>query len=176
MRLIDEVRNVTGAEATDFSDDEIRAALDRNRYLLDFQEIDWRPRIYGGGSIEYKRGSVFTPYALEAGTAGGSGGTVQDSLGGTITGWTLDRDGWITFSADQAGSARFFSGFAYDVNTACAEVCDSWAASVKTLVDVSSDDQSLKLSQRYTTIKDLAAQFRRRAPIQTGGLTRGDAK
>lgn len=181
MSLTDDLRALVAAGTAEYTagtvtfwtDAQLQGALDHNRTLIDYQPITWHPRVYGGGSAEYKRGSINTSQYVEAGTAGG---TVQDYDGGTITGWTLSRDGWIDFAADTAGSALYFSAWSYDLNAAAAEVCTSWASALKGLVDVATDDQSLKLSQKRMGLIEMAQEFRKKAPVKEGRLTRGDAQ
>ena len=180
MTLVDELRQMVGASQIEYSigsesywsDTQIQRVLDSNRSLVDFEPIEWHPARIAGGSIEYKRATVNVGLALVAGTAGG---TIQESTGDVVTGWTLSRDGWIDFSTDQGSTGLHFSGWAYDMNSAAAQMCDAWAAGVKGLVDVTSDDQSLKLSQKVQSLKSLARDFRAKAPMKQGMMTRGDA-
>mgnify|MGYP007071609909 CR=1 FL=1 len=170
MTLIDDLRQMVAASETEWSNTQLDQVLDGNRSLINFQPIEWHPTRTTDGA-EYKRGSVNVGLALTPGTAGG---TVQTAAGSAVTGWTLSRDGWIEFASDQGGGDLRFTGWAYDLNAAAAEVCDAWAARLKGMVDVTSDDQSLKLSQKVENLKSLARDFRAKAPIKQGALTRGD--
>jgi len=180
MTLVDDLRTLvaagtaeyTAGTATYWSDAQLQASLNHHRALIDFEMIDYLPRTVSAGSVEYKRGQLHTQYFVEAGTAGG---TVQDGSGGTVTTWTITRDGWVDFSANTLGTAYYFTGWSYDLYAAAAEVCTSWASSLKGLVDVSTDDQSLKLSQKVGQLKSMADDFSRMSPIRTGVLVRDDA-
>lgn len=179
MSLVDDLRLLTAAgndeytagDSTYWSDTQLQACLDAHRKLLDFQPVEWAPSKIGGGSVEYTRAYVGGNLSLEP-----NAGTVQDGQGGTVSGWTLDGDGWMHFTADQAGSARYYTGYAYNIKAAAADVCTAWASALKTQVDVTSDDQSLKLSQKRTSLLEMAREFRKGAPLSTGDLTRGDAQ
>jgi hypothetical protein len=179
MSLVDDLRTLTAAgnneysagDNTFWSDSQLQATLNRNRRLMDFQPLEWYPRTFGGGSVEYKRAFIGSNWQIEP-----NAGTVQDGQGGTVTGWTLDGDGWMNFAADTRGSALYYSGYVYNIKAAAAEVCTAWASALKTQVDVTSDDQSLKLSQKRTSLLDMAREFRKGAPLSTGALTRGDAQ
>ena len=181
MTLVDDLRQMVSAGTAEYSvnatsywsDAQLQTALDHHRKLLNFEQIEWMPYVQAGGSLAYTRGEVCSNYALIPGTAGG---TVQNAGGTAVSSWTLDRDGYISFAADSRGSAYFFTGWSYDMNAAAAEICENWATSLKGLVDVQSDDQQLKLSQKVQTLKDMAAGFRGRQPLVQGGMRRGDAK
>jgi hypothetical protein len=179
MSLVEELRTLTASgtaeytagTATFWSDAQLQSVLDRNRSLIDFQPIHWMPqRATSGGIVEYKRGQVETSLRLEA-----NGGTVQVAAGGTVGGWTITTDGFFETTTNAQGTAYYFSAWAYDLNAAAADVCTSWASALKGLVDVSSDDQSLKLSQKRQSLIDMAQEFRKKAPVKEGRLTRADA-
>lgn len=177
MSLVNDLRQMVAAGRAEYtvaddqywSDAHLQAALDNHRRLVDVQLLAWHSQKIGG-SVVYKRAALNVGMAIEP-----NAGTVADSNGNAASGWTISRDGWVDFTADAAGTAYYYTGWAYDLNAAASEVCDAWASSLKGLVDVTSDDQSLKLSQKVATLKDLARSFAAKGSVKQGALTRGDA-
>lgn len=173
MSLKDDLRQMVAAGTDEYrignqsywTDAQLEAVLGHNRIFLTDQPLQWLP-VAG----TYTKASIASAHALEP-----NGGTVYQGSD-VVTGWTSARDGIFTFSSDREGATYTYSGYVYDMNAAAAEVCSAWAAAVKGMVDVSSDDQSLKLSQKVQTLTDMARAFRSRTPIKQGTLRRGDAR
>lgn len=180
MALVDDLRGLVGAAPDEYSvgnvgywsDTQLTAVMQAHRELMDFERIDYLPRVYGGGSVEYKRARVFSNHSFEAGS---TGGTIQDGLGGTVTGWTLAKDGHIDFTANTAGSAYYLTAWGYDLHAAAADVLDQWASAVKLHYDVDSDDQRHARNQKVKELRAQAAIYRKKAVIVTGAMKRDDA-
>lgn len=88
---------------------------------------------------------------------------VQESGGGTIgtAGYSTDLfTGLITFTANQAGSARFVTGYVYDLYSCAADVWSKKAAHWAARYDVATDNHSLKRSQLVAQARAMAAQYR----------------
>lgn len=177
MSLTQDLRRMVAADYDEFtiagesywSDAHLSEALDNHRAYVDAQEVEWHPQNVGG-TVTYTVAALNVGDALDP-----SSGTMRDASGGTVGGWTLSRDGWVTFATNQAGATRTYTGWAYDLNAAAAEVCDSWAAALKGKIDVTTDDQSLKLSQKVTNLQALAKQFRSKSNVRVGRFRRDDA-
>jgi hypothetical protein len=152
-----------------WSDAQLQAILDRNRRLLWGDPLDFLPQ-QDPGTVHYYRALIPVAGRLEPGALGGGGniGTVVDSGGTAISGGTISSTGELLFGADQAGSARFFRGYCYDLAAAAAEVLETWASVQKGAYDFSTDDQSFSRSQIVASLEARAAAFRLQAlPVQT---------
>lgn len=157
---------------TYWSDDEIQRVLDRHK-------VEY---IHAGMSVEptYSAGAiVYTQYRLgvtdiESGTAVFK---VEDTAG-TVTGYTVDyARGVVTFTADQSGKSFWWSGFAYDLNAAAADIWRMKASHVANLVDFSTDGHSVKRSQQAKQYLDMAGYYQNRSVsegVTTAKITRDD--
>lgn len=123
--LISQFRNlVDDAGTVSFTDDRAQQILDNHRF--DFYQLPLAvtPQQVAPGSVTYQ---VYTAaYGNLEGTASGTAAfRLFDSSGSAVSsGYTLDAQrGVFTFSANQAGSARYFDGRSYDLYGA---VADGW--------------------------------------------------
>lgn len=174
-QLIADIRDDVGdaaGTAQVFTDDQIQRYLDRNRTYLNGYPLFFE-RELSGGTARYYRGQLRAEGAYEGGTTGVPG-TIVDGFGSAVTGWTLDPDGWVTFAADQAGSARYFKGWTYDRFEACAAVCEAWASKLKLEFDFVTDAQDFKRSQQYQHLIEMAEKFRATGPPKVVTVSRGD--
>ena len=83
--------------------------------------------------------------------------------------------GHWAFATQPNGIGVRATGKTFDIWSACADLLDAWAASVKLSTDFSTDFQSFKLSQKYQQLTDLSKEYRKRAQIQTARMWQGDA-
>ena len=143
-----------------WSNEQLQAALDRNRVEHRYSELYVRPTIAQGGSVSYK---VFYAadgywesdavlYSTVAGTS-----FVAIPIGSTDT---ADYLGGRWSFATTKNWPMYIVGFSYDVNIAAAEVLDRWVAKVKLDFDFSADGQTLQRSQKAVTLKELADHYR----------------
>jgi len=175
MALVDDLRRLASVGTADYSldgtnywtDAQLQERLDERRALTVEQDLLWIQQT-GAGTAYYQMASVSTPGDIEAGTAGG---TIIDSEGGTITGWTADRDGLISFAADTGGSAYSFTGYSYDLYAAAADVLENYAAAVADQFNFSTDDQSFDRSQKHEQLLRSAERYRARSSFGLGGDT-----
>ena len=182
--LIDTVRGYANA-ATDewtsetesslveyWSDEEIQRVLDRHKTEYIHAGVTVQPT-YSGGSI------VYVQYALGA-TNVESGTAVFkiEDIAGTVTGYTVDYTrGIATFLTDQSGKAFYWSGFAYDLDAAAADIWRMKASHVAGLVDFSTDGHSVKRSQQAQQYLAMANYFQQRSAsegVQTVRIVRDD--
>lgn len=152
--LIDTVRGMTDAGTGDYTvgtitywaDNEVQRVLDRHRE--DVYQLQAAPitTLLGGGTVAY-----YTYYLnrvnIESGTAAF---TLEDATGADIgtSAYTLDAAGGIvTFGTDTAGSSYYWTGRAYDLNAAAADIWRMKAANAAKMFDFSTDNHSVKRSQ-----------------------------
>jgi len=182
--LIDTVRGFADADpeeqtvesgssiVTYWSDEEIQRVLDRHKTEYIHALMDVQPT-YSGGSIvyvQYKLGAV----NIESGTAVFK---VEDTAG-TVTGYTVDyARGIATFTTDQSGKSYYWSGFAYDLDAAAADIWRMKASHVAGLVDFSTDGHSIKRSQQAQQYLNMAQYYQNRSAsegVQTAKIVRDD--
>lgn len=157
---------------TYWDDEEIQRVLDRHKREYIHALLDAQPT-YESGS------SVFKQYLL--GTGNVESGTavfkVEDTAG-TVTGYTVDyARGVVTFTADQSGKSFWWSGFAYDLNAAAADIWRMKASHVANLVDFSTDGHSVKRSQQAKQYLDMAGYYQNRSVsegVTTAKIVRDD--
>lgn len=183
MTLADDLVRMTGAGTAEYTlggttywhADQLGSILADNRTLYQSVALDFLPRRYGGGSIEYRRARLPQMWGSpEPGTTTASG-TIQDSQGGTVTGWTISKDGYVEFTADQGGSVRYYTGYLYDVNAAAADVLDSWAAAVKGEYDFSTAGDSFSRSQKVAELREQARGYRAKSLVRSVDAVRTDS-
>lgn len=169
---LQDVRHLVGAGTAEYShgdstywtDAQLQAILDKHRTFYDFETFQWFPLQVAAGSVVYKRAQLQPHGQFEPGTAAASSGTVTDGNGSALTGWTLERDGWITWGSDLEGTVTRFTGYSYDIFGAAAEVLETWASHEKLSYDVSLDaGQRYARSQKIAMLEEAAAKYRRRA-------------
>lgn len=160
-----------------FSDDALQRHLDANRTDVTFEPLAPIPSYIGGGtSAYYEFRSCYQWF--EATNAGTAVFLVQDGLGttrGTATWAEVDYQlGRVTFATDQAGTALYLTGRAYDMYGAAADALTDWAQKVSLRFDFSSDQQSFSRSQQQTMLLAAAERYRRQAKTRRASLTRPD--
>ena len=175
--LIVDLRAMTDAGTSDYtvggvtfwSDQQLQDVLDGRRAAVRFIQMSAQPD-YANGAFSY------TDYILPAeNMEGGTLLQVLDNTGGTVGGWTFDRNrGVVTFATDQAGASRFVTGRSYNVNLAAADVWRKKAAHYATAYDVSTDNHSLKRSQLIQHCQAMAREFEARGGPASITMERGD--
>lgn len=159
------------AGTTYWSDGQIDDVLARNRALAVEEAISWIPQTGPGGAASYTLAEFYSLAGMiEPGGPGTAGTMIDPSNGGTITGWTVDQTGLVTFSSNTGGTATYrFTGYVYDVNGAAAELLETYAAHVADEMDFSTDDQSFSRSQKHPMLLAQAARLRERSSAVGGG-------
>ena len=155
-----------------WSDEEIQRVLDRHKSEYIHAAMSVEPT-YSGGSI------VYVQYALgavnvESGTAAFK---IEDTAG-TVSGYTVDyARGIVTFATDQAGKSYWWSGFAYDLDAAAANIWRMKASHVAGLVDFTTDGHSIKRSQQAQAYLSMASFYQQRSAsegVTTAKIVRDD--
>lgn len=155
-----------------WSDEEIQRVLDRHKQEYIHEPMDAQPT-YESGS------TVFKQYLLGVGNveSGTAVFKIEDTAG-TVSGYTVDYTrGIVTFSTDQSGKAFYWSGFAYDLDAAAADIWRMKASHVAGLVDFSTDGHSVKRSQQAQQYLTMANYFQQRSAsegVQTVRIVRDD--
>lgn len=182
--LIDTVRGYANAEPDEWtvstntslveywSDEEIQRVLDRHKSEYIHAVMSVEPT-YSGGAIvyvQYKLGAT----NVESGTAAFK---IEDTAG-TVSGYTIDyARGIVTFTSDQSGKSFYWSGFAYDLDAAAADIWRMKASHVAGLVDFSTDGHSIKRSQQAQAYLNMANYYQSRSAsegVTTAKIVRDD--
>ena len=155
-----------------WSDEEIQRVLDRHKREYIHALMDAQPT-YESGSTVFKQ-YLLGATNVESGTAVFK---IEDTAG-TVTGYTVDYTrGIATFLTDQSGKAFYWSGFAYDLDAAAADIWRMKASHVAGLVDFSTDGHSIKRSQQAQQYLSMANYFQQRSAsegVQTVRIVRDD--
>lgn len=184
QRLIDTVRGYANAApdewtvSTDtsytayWSDEEIERVLDRHKVEYIHAPME-AVQSYASGAIVYLQFRAGVP-DIESGTAVFK---IEDTSG-TVSGYTADyARGIVTFSTDQSGKSFYWSGFAYDLYAAAADIWRMKASHVAGLVDFSTDGHSVKRSQQAQQYLNMSQYFQSRSTsegVQTSRIVRDD--
>ena len=155
-----------------WSDDEIQRVLDRHKVEYIHALMDAQPT-YESGTPVYKQ-YLLNATNIESGTAVFK---IEDTSG-TVSGYTVDyARGIVTFTADQSGKSFYWSGFAYDLDAAAADIWRMKASHVAGLVDFSTDGHSVKRSQQAQAYLNMAGYYQQRSAsegVTTAKIVRDD--
>lgn len=171
------------AGETYWTDDHIQALADRHRQwfhavnlTMEFQQIGGTTRYY-----RYRFPDVLRPdfYGVE-GTAGGSAVfRVDDSLGNEIAGtlYTFHADALeVVFAANQGGSARYWTGFAYDLNAIAHELWTRKAGHMWNAVNFSADGHRFDRGALHANCLEMAKLFQRAKGVHVSRMVRKDVQ
>lgn len=181
--LIDTVRGFADADpeeqtvesgssiVTYWSDEEIQRVLDRHKteYIHEPLEPIGAYALGNPVILRYRTGV----HNIEGGTEF----KVED-VSGTVTPASIDyARGIVTFATDQAGESFWWSGFAYDLDAAAADIWRMKASHVAGLVDFSTDGHSIKRSQQAQQYLTMANYYQQRSAsegVTTAKIVRDD--
>ena len=180
--LIDTLRSLCLAGTNDytlgthvyFSSGHIQEVLDRYQTRIINCELTEVPKHAGGGSVEY--------YEFQAGFPNWESGTarfvIEDSTGADIAGTLYDADyanGVITFTADQQGSARYLSGYVYDMNAAAADLWRMKASHYSMGCNFRTDNMQVDRGRLIDNCLTMAKDYASRAGARVLTLGRDDS-
>lgn len=184
--LIKRLRQMTETSTGDYTlgsetywtDDHLQEVLDGHRTRLDHVKITPRPE-YTNGAFVYLR------YELPKGINAVEGVTADDKTAFKITdstgtliaqaNYTLsERDMSVVFADDQAGEARYWSGFAYDMISAAREIWLAKAAHVHAAINFSVDWQKFDREALYKHCLEMAQHFGYSQGSKMARLVRSD--
>lgn len=182
--LIAEVRRLANAGTADYtidgttywSDDQIEAALDRQQQVYKRVRLIEAPDYIDG---EYVYTEYFIPPKVGKRVETGDNFVVRDTEGDAAPSYTLDANALkVTFAVDTGGTVAYFADLrTYDVYAATADVYESKAGhSAESSFDWSSDNHSVKASQKYSNYLKMAERFRQmsRGSVRTVRRVRRD--
>lgn len=162
------------AGVTYWTDDQIQEQLDM------YQTTHKRVIVYAKPEYEDSAWS-YTEYPLPDGIGRwieeDTRFIVRDSTGADAPSYTMNFEtGVITFDADTQDKEYYVDCYSYDLYQAVADIWESKAASVVGAVDWSSDNHTVKASQKYAMYMSRAAKFRKMGAgaIQTVKMFRRD--
>jgi len=161
-----------GGISTYWDEFQIQQVLDRHK--TEFIHAPMQAvQSYSGGSIVYLQYRTNVP-DIESGTAVFK---VED-VSGTVTPTSMDyARGIATFATDQAGKSLWWSGFAYDMNAAAADIWRLKGSHAAEMVDWSTDGHNVKRSQQVKSCLDMATYYQSRSSsegINTAKVVRDD--
>ena len=185
--LITRLRQMTEASPSDYSlgghtywsDDDLQASLDEQRSRHVDVALTARPDYVDSAEI-YKRYEIPWGSGIKGveGTAGGSDAfKVSDSTGATIAAANFgfnERDLAITFTVDTEGSARYWSGYAYDLRGAAREIWLTKAGHYHSAINFSADGHRFDRQEIYAHCMQMAEVFGHRRGMQSGKMVRTD--
>jgi len=174
--LISQFRNLVSDTGTvAFTDDRAQEVLDAHRIDFYQQPLVVTAQQIASGTVVYH---VYTaPYGNLEGTASGTAAfRLHDSVGSSITtGYTLDaQNGVVTFTANQAGSARYLDGRSYDLYGAVADGWREKAGQQSAGYDFKVEGRAYSRSQWFKHCFDLASLYDSMARPTQAVMERGD--
>lgn len=162
-------------DGTVFPYGRVQEIMDNHRIDFYQQPLVVTPQQVAAGTVAYH---VYTcAYGNLEGTASGTAAfRLYDSHGSVITsGYTADMQrGVFTFTADQAGSARYVDGRSYDLNGAAADCWRERAAKQSGGYDFRVEGRQYNRSQWFAHCQQMARMYANRARPSTAVIERGD--
>jgi len=159
--LIAQFRNLVSDTGTvAFTDDRAQEILDAQRVSFYQQSLAVTAQQIAAGTVVYH--TYAGPYRNLEGTASGTAAfRLFDSQGSVIAGgYTLDaQNGRVTFTADQAGSARYLDGRSYDLYGAVADGWREKAGQQAGGYDFRVEGRAYSRSQWFKHCFDMAKQY-----------------
>lgn len=179
--LIDTLRGMCLAATNDytigthiyFMDGHVQEVLDRHKTYIVEEPLDNELTNYINGTTNYLTyRSRFENW--EQGTANFK---ITDTEGSTIAGTNYSMDyanGICAFSANQAGSTRYLTGYTYDMNAAAADLWRMKAAAYSAGCDFSTDNMRVNRGQLIQNALKMANDYSSRAGAQVITMGRDD--
>lgn len=162
---------------------DVQALADRHRTYLRAVGLVAEPQQIAGTTLYYR---YRFPDALapdKFGVEGTAGGTpafrVDDSTGTLIAGtlYTFGADALdVTFAADQAGSARYWTGYAYDLNAIAHELWVRKASHSFSAINFSADGHRFDRGAVHANCLAMADLFKRAGGLKTVRMVRSDVQ
>jgi hypothetical protein len=164
-----------------WTDDQIQEVLDGHREDLRRHPLTPMARYGDNNVLQYfdywwKRGGASSNNVEEA-SSGTTVWRVYDGNGSVIAGAEYSVNysaGKITFLADRLGTAYLLDYSRYDIERASADVWEQKASFYADQFDISTDNHSLKRSQKYDHAMAQAAMWRKRARPMVTTMYRSD--
>ena len=151
--------NQAAATVTYFTDEQIQRVLDSRRVRLARYPVDYEEEYSTSGSTVIFQ-HAYVGYKWLEDTAGGGNNTncnLSDSQGSIIgtANYTLTpEDGFIAFTSDQRGSARFFTGWMHNPYKAAMDILVSWSTELARQPDFQTDNMRVWRSQKSAAVRE----------------------
>ncbi len=121
--LVDRLRLMTDDVSQDtWTDEQLQDILDAHRRYVHREKLAWKLGRSGGTPIYTEAFSRWNWYEE---TSGGTARFFIEDTAGTVQGtalWSASYiAGHVTFAANQAGSARYLTGYSFDLHAAAAD-------------------------------------------------------
>ncbi len=147
----------TGSTVTYYTDEQIERILDSRRIRMARHQLLYEPELSTGGTSVYQHAKVGFAW-VEDESAGGSNNdmNITDNQGAIIG--TADysfsaEDGYVSFGADQAGSARYMTGWIHNPYKAAVDVLTSWLNELVKKPDFQTDNMRVWRSNRADAVR-----------------------
>lgn len=168
--VIAQVRRLTGAGTAEYSlieqegstvtfytDEQIEEILDSRRIRLSRHQVVYEPELSTAGSTVYQHAKIGFAW-VEDETAGGSNNDMkitdnQGSVIGTADYTFSAEDGYLAFGSNQAGSARYISGWVHNPYKAAVDVLTSWLNELVKQPDFQTDNMRVWRSNRADAVR-----------------------
>lgn len=166
--LIDLVREFTGADQDEVTDNQIVTALNATREEHFYVQLhpEWTPTnqdpdVFFSREPYWDNGYGLTDGSYNALTEATTGDVSEPLNGRFVLSTTFD-------------GAVLITGRTYDPHIAAAVILENWAARVSLDFDFSADGQSFSRSQKQKALLEMAKHYRRQARPKRGKLIRPD--
>jgi hypothetical protein len=180
--MIETVRGFCNASTADltlgttvyWADDEVQRVLDRHKVYIVRDALTPVETYAAAGSItylEYRSGY----HNLESGT---SLFEIEDGTGATVgtANYAVDYSrGVVTFTANQAGSARFLTAYTYDIYASAADIWRMKSGHVASGVDFSTDNMRVNRGKLIDNALQMAGFYDRLSGAKVINFTRDDS-
>jgi hypothetical protein len=168
-RLIDD------QDMTIWSDDELQDILDEHKVRVHRERLEMEKTLVSASDYEYKNYHSRHSNYEEGGTAYFHVEAANGTQRGTADYSVNYVRGYITMTADQAGSALYLSGWSYDLNAGAADCWRERAGTKAGQFDAAMDGHKMTRSQWFTHCVDMAKMYERRSqPVTVRPWREGD--
>lgn len=168
--IIAEVRRITGAGTAEYNlvdqagatityytDEQIERILDSRRIRMARHQVLYEPELNTGGTTIYQHAKIGFAW-VEDESAGGADNNMKitDNVGSVIgtASYTFSaEDGYISFTADQTGSARYVTGWIHNPYKAAVDVLTSWLNELVKQPDFQTDNMRVWRSARAEAVR-----------------------
>jgi hypothetical protein len=146
----------SGSTVTYFTDEQIEQTLDSRRIRLSRHQVVYEPELSGGSTV-YQHAKVGFAW-VEDESAGGTTNDMkitdnQGSVIGTADYAFSAEDGYLSFTANQVGSARFITGWVHNPYKAAVDILTSWLNELVKQPDFQTDNMRVWRSNRADAIR-----------------------
>jgi hypothetical protein len=186
QNLVNRVRALTSAGTAEYTvgdntywtDDHLEDILDSNAQFVIDTPLTWQPQSIGGGTVTYVVAEALYRDFEEA-TSGTARWIVRDGPGAQIgtANYTTDyRQGRLTFTSDQGGTAYYLTGYTYDVHAAAADVWLERMAHFSDWYDFAADNQKFSRSQAWDHAMAMEKAMRAKAGANIATNAQGELR